>query len=135
METVLSYKYPVGTKVYYKDFGYESIDEDCHICNGEGVLLRKDKSQIKCPSCGGSKIEQSSKRQVQTVKEGVVSYVVAEIRRRGTQITYYLEDLSQFNEEKLFSTKEEARESFKVNRYDSILRWEGFGRYNHEYDY
>ena len=134
METVISYKYPVGTKVYYKDFGYEPINEECHICKGEGALTRKDNVDIQCPNCGGTKIEQTSKRQTQIVKEGVVSYIVVEIKKRGNELTYYLTDLSQFNEERLFGTMEDAKKEFKT-KYESIFRWEGYSSHRHEWDH
>jgi len=49
-------KFKIGSKVKVPYYDYRTREVKCKVCKGEGILFRKDKSEVVCINCYGRKV-------------------------------------------------------------------------------
>jgi hypothetical protein len=132
-------KYNIGDLVYFiRTISIPTIDK-CRTCLGEGVLVRKDNSEIQCPVCNGEKTYSDGDSGIfeEKVFEGNISHIEVTIDNRCNMehtieidILYYIENKDQeweyvrydsFYQEDLYDTFYEAQKNIKKLSESFIL--------------
>lgn len=110
--------FTIGDEVY--TFGYVRKEELCPMCKGNGkieAIIGEEKSEIKCPKCGNTKIITVDNK---VIKKAKVSDVYLRLCFHKDRTSYWnLENIyldnNQFatNKNHIFATYEEAEQALK----------------------
>jgi len=118
-------KHEIGKTVYYiKQISVPTFNK-CRVCSGEGVLYRKDGSDIICPECHGNKTYTNSGSIKEVVLKGIVDHIQLDIDVDTNINTYYFIEkyddhseytkFDEFTEIHLYDTQEEAEKNIHEN--------------------
>lgn len=101
---IINHKFCIGEKVYYVKENIEEKEITCDTCDGNGVVLKLDKTCITCPTCKGKKIMLTFETKPE-IFFGIVKEIFIFASSVRTRISYNLGNTEK-EENELYTEKE-----------------------------